>query len=136
VKQLAYAGVPVGISLAPVLPKLTDSAADLDNLIAAAADHGAQWVWTGTLHLEPAVRDVLVSAVQRAFPRVAADYTRVYGASGSGGGARYTPSRYVEAVEQRISELQLRYGLGGPHERRTALAEVPTQPVYVQERLL
>ena len=84
-ERLAAAGVPVGLALAPVLPGLTDAPAALEAVVRAAAEHGAQWLWSGTLHLEPAVRDVLLAALERHFPAAAPGYARVYGEAGAAG---------------------------------------------------
>lgn len=42
VAELAAAGVPVGVFVAPVIPALTD--AELESVMAAAAEAGAQWL--------------------------------------------------------------------------------------------
>jgi DNA repair photolyase len=114
-RRLADAGVPCGLALAPVLPGLTDAPRALEAVVRAAADHGAQWLWTGAVHLEPAVRDWFLGALARHFPRAAPAYVRVYGAAGTLGGARYAPRRYADALAARVAELKARYGLA---ERR------------------
>ncbi len=44
-QRLHEAGIPVGVMVAPVIPGLTDH--ELDRLLAAARDAGAQWAgWT------------------------------------------------------------------------------------------
>lgn len=123
--RLAAAGVPVGLALAPVLPGLTDAPAQLEAVVRAAAEHGAQWLWSGTLHLEPAVRDVLLAALARHFPAVAPAYARVYGEVG-GAGARFTPRWQAERVQARVQALQARYGLA---ERRRPVAPADARPV-------
>lgn len=113
--RLVRAGVPCGIALAPVLPGLTDSPADLEDVVRAAAEHGAQWMWAGAIHLEPVVRDWFIAALERHFPRAVPMYTRVYGAPGSAAGMRYAPRVYAERVAKQVGELKTRYGLA---ERR------------------
>ncbi|HEX2186796.1 MAG TPA: radical SAM protein, partial [Chloroflexota bacterium] len=110
-QRLAAAGVPCGIALAPVLPGLTDAPAALEEVVRAAADHGAQWLWSGAVHLEPEVRDWFVPLLARAFPQAVPAYTRVYGPVGSAGGARYAPREYEARLTRRIGELKARYGL-------------------------
>jgi DNA repair photolyase len=123
--RLAAAGVPVGLALAPVLPGLTDKPDQLAAVVQAAADHGAQWLWSGTLHLEPAVRDVLLAALARHFPAVAPAYARIYGEIG-GAGARYTPRWQAERIQARVRELQARYDLA---ERRRPARQAGERPV-------
>ena len=140
--RLAQAGVPAGLALAPILPRLTDDRRMLEDLVRAAADHGAAWLWSGTLHLEPAARDWLLAALERHFPAAAADYRRVYGGSGDGGGARYTPPAYTQAVGRRLRELQARYGLDDGHRPAPPLgqhaatrAAAPKEPAATQPAL-
>ncbi|MCL4543948.1 MAG: radical SAM protein [Chloroflexi bacterium] len=111
--RIAGCGIPCGIALAPVLPRLTDNLDQLAALLRSAVDHGAQWAWTGTLHLEPAVRDVLLDSVARHFPHLTASYARVYGHRGSRNGARYTPTPYEAALRKRINRFTRDLGLAG-----------------------
>jgi DNA repair photolyase len=129
-RRLAGAGVPCGLALAPVLPGLTDSPAALDELVRAAGDHGAQWLWAGTVHLEPVVRDWFYGRLAGHFPAIVPAYTRVFGGAGEAGGARYAPPRYARALHQRVSEAQVRYGLAGwrrpaPHGSPPGAAAAP-----------
>lgn len=110
-ERLAMAGVPVGLALAPILPGLTDAPAQLEAVVRAAADHGAHWLWSGTLHMEAAVRDVLLEALTRHFPAVAPAFARVYGQVGAAGGARYTPRWETDRIAQQVDTLKARYAL-------------------------
>ena len=105
-ERLAAAGIPCGIALAPVLPRLTDTLSNLEAVVQAAADHGAAWIWSGSLHLEPAVRDWLLDALHQHFPSVTPAYARIYGTPGYDGGARYTPQCYSTALNQRVAEIK------------------------------
>jgi DNA repair photolyase len=53
VRALAQAGLRVGISCSPVVPGITDSPEDLESLIRAAADAGADYVFANPLFLKP-----------------------------------------------------------------------------------
>jgi DNA repair photolyase len=120
-QKLANANVPAGLALAPVLPGLTDAPTQLKSVVRAAADHGAEWVWCSTPHLEPAVRDWFLGVLAHEFPRVAPAYARVYGAPGTPGGARYAPSAYTDRIERWVAELRQSYGLSGssiPRQRQ------------------
>jgi DNA repair photolyase len=110
-RALTAAGVPCGLALAPVLPGITDAPEALEAVVRAAADAGAQWVWAGAVHLEPAVRDWFLGALGRHFPRMVDPYARVFGAAGSAGGARYAPRAYADGLAARVGELKARYGL-------------------------
>jgi DNA repair photolyase len=114
-RRLVDAGIPAGMALAPVLPGITDSPAALDELVRAAADNGATWLWAGAIHMEPAVRDYFLSSLAEHFPEALAPYVRVFGAPGAPVSARYAPKAYVERIRERVGELKERYGLS---ERR------------------
>jgi DNA repair photolyase len=122
-ERLAAAGVACGIALAPVLPGLTDAPAQLEAVVRAAAEHGATWLWSGTLHLEPAVRDWFLEALERHFPRSAAAYARTFGARGEPGGMRYAPKAYADRLSRQVGELKARYGLA--ERRRPAPPQTP-----------
>jgi DNA repair photolyase len=134
-RRLADAGVPCGLAVAPVLPGLTDSHAALEALVAAAAEHGAQWVWAGAIHLEPAVRDHFLACLARHVPDAAAPYERVFGPAGGLEGARYAPKAYAERLATTIGELKEWYGLTrrsrpprGPESSPPAVPAVPAVP--------
>jgi hypothetical protein len=120
-----------------VLPRLTDSTVALEAVVRAAAEHGAQWLWSGTLHLEPPVRDWLLAALQRHFPQSVAAYARVFGTPGDPRRTRYTPPAYSAALGQRVAELKARYGLGeqrqpGSRPAMTAQPDAPPKPAVQQ----
>jgi DNA repair photolyase len=121
-ERLASAGVGCGIALAPILPGLTDAASQLEAVVAAAAEHGAQWLWSGTLHLEPAVRDWFLQSLERHFPASVAAYARTFGARGAAGGVRYAPKAYADALQRQVGELKTLYGLA---ERRRPAPKLP-----------
>lgn len=110
-ERLARAGVPCGLALAPILPGLTDAPAALAAVVQAAAQRGAQWVWSGTLHLEPAVRDHLLTVITAQYPQQANRYAQVFGAVGTAARARYVSTLYGERVGRQVAELRERYGL-------------------------
>ncbi|HET8985078.1 MAG TPA: PA0069 family radical SAM protein, partial [Trueperaceae bacterium] len=55
-RELAAAGVPVGVNMAPIIPGLTDH--EVNDLLAAAADAGAQYARYTLLRLPGAVSDL------------------------------------------------------------------------------
>jgi len=77
-ERLRALGVRTGVLLCPVLPGLTDSPAQLEAVIRAAADHGAVDVGVGALRLAPLVKDHFLPFVDREFPRLSATYRRWY----------------------------------------------------------
>ena len=129
-RALADAGVPCGLALAPVLPGITDAPAALEAVVRAAADAGARWVWSGAVHLEPAVRDWFFGALAPHAPDAVARYERVYGRTGTAEGLRYAPRAYADRLATRVGELKARYGLSG---RDTPEAPGPAAPPRMGE---
>jgi DNA repair photolyase len=74
VRTLAQAGIRVGVSCSPVVPGITDSAKDLESLISAAADAGADYVFANPLFLKPCSAAVFLPFVQQNFPHLAENY--------------------------------------------------------------
>ena len=66
VEQLARAGVPVGIMVAPLIPGLTDE--EMPAILRAARDAGAQWAGYVTLRLPHAVKELFDAWLARHFP--------------------------------------------------------------------
>lgn len=66
IRALADAGIPVGVSLMPVIPGLTDHA--VAPTLQAAHDAGARWSWLGLLRLPGGVGEVFASRLAQALP--------------------------------------------------------------------
>lgn len=110
-RKLADAGVPCGVMIAPIVPGITDSEAQLEDVIAAAADHGASFVSPNVLHLRPGTKEWFMPALREAYPHLTEKYARWYTGS-------YAPKQYTELVIARINELRERWGFsdGRRHE--------------------
>lgn len=65
-RTLAEAGIPVGVSVAPVIPGLTDHL--LPTTLQAAAEAGARWAWMSLLRLPGSVEAVFVERLRAALP--------------------------------------------------------------------
>jgi DNA repair photolyase len=109
-RVLADAGVPCGVMIAPVVPGITDSEAQLEAVIAAAADHGASFVSPNVLHLRPGTKEWFMPALREAYPHLTEKYERWYTGS-------YAPKQYTEQVIAKISELRDRWGFADRHRK-------------------
>src|SRR6266480_1148000 len=67
-RTLREAGVLAGVFMAPVLPGLTDSAASIEAVAAAARDHKAAHFSATPLRLAPHVKEFYMGYVGRAYP--------------------------------------------------------------------
>ena len=66
IEKLSKAGIPVGISIAPLIPGLTDS--DIPNLLQQAKAAGAQYAMMQLLRLPGTVADVFQARLHHALP--------------------------------------------------------------------
>jgi DNA repair photolyase len=77
--RLRDAGLTCGVLVAPVLPGLSDSAASLDAVVAAATEAGASSVSGGmVVYLKPGVREVFLSHLSRTHPELVPRYEAMY----------------------------------------------------------
>ncbi len=104
---LRAAGVRAGLMVAPVIPGITDSLAQLDAIVGAARAAGAEWVHAFPLRLGPASRRTFLPLLAREFPGLVARYERAYARS------RNAPRRYARALSARMEVVRARHGFTG-----------------------
>jgi DNA repair photolyase len=114
VRALAQAGLRVGISCSPVVPGITDSPHDLEDLIRAAADAGADYVFANPLFLKPCSAAVFLPFLQQHFPHLAENYRQRYQ------DRAFLPPAYGKRLSQLIARLREKYQITGT--RRPAYA--------------
>ena len=78
VRALSEAGIRVGLSASPVLPGITDSPKDLEALVRAAAEAGADHVFANPLFLKPCSAAVFLPFLQQNFPHLVENYRARY----------------------------------------------------------
>ncbi|MGH9111686.1 MAG: hypothetical protein ACRDZN_05220 [Acidimicrobiales bacterium] len=104
VEQLNAAGVPCGVLIAPVLPDLSDSPEQLEDVVRACVDAGARSISTVLLHLRPGVKDVFLDRLAETHPHLVASYRRRYR------DRAYAPKADQQAVDTLVRNLVRRYG--------------------------
>jgi len=105
VRQLSAAGISVGVSCSPVLPGITDSPADLEAVIRAAAAAGARHIFGGPLFLKPCSAAVFLPFLERSFPRLVENYRARYKERS------FLPPSYGKRIAQLIASLRQKYGI-------------------------
>lgn len=70
VRTLAEAGVPVGVSMSPLIPGLTDS--EIPSLLGVAREAGARWTFSVMLRMPLAVKPIFIDWLEREEPGRAA----------------------------------------------------------------
>ncbi|HEX6570308.1 MAG TPA: hypothetical protein VF015_14140 [Acidimicrobiales bacterium] len=104
VEQLNAAGVPCGVLVAPVLPRLSDAPEQLEAVVEACVAAGARSISTVLLHLRPGVKDVFLSRLAGTHPHLVADYRRRYR------DGAYAPRADQQAVDGLVRDLVRRHG--------------------------
>ena len=103
VRALAKAGLRVGISCSPVVPGITDSPKDLESLIQAAADAGADYVFANPLFLKPCSAAVFLPFLEQNFPHLAENYRQRYQ------DRAFLPPAYGKRLSQLVTRLREKY---------------------------
>ena len=109
VRALAEAGLRVGISCSPVVPGITDAPADLEALIRAAADSGADYVFANPLFLKPCSAAVFLPFLEQNFPHLAENYRQRYQ------DRAFLPPAYAKRLSVLIGRLREKYKLTRAH---------------------
>jgi len=114
VHTLSKAGLRVGVSCSPVVPGITDSPKDLESLIKAAADAGADYVFANPLFLKPCSAAVFLPFLEQHFPHLAENYRQRYT------DRAFLPPSYGKRLSQLIARLREKYKLTRAPQRGTA----------------
>jgi DNA repair photolyase len=104
VKELREAGLAVGVSVAPLLPGITDRDGEVEEIAAAAKKAGAQWFWSGVLFLMPSSAKQFLPFIREKFPRLAKQYEQWYTRNG------YAPEEYRRRMSERVSRVKRELG--------------------------
>ncbi|MGA9552581.1 MAG: radical SAM protein, partial [Candidatus Sulfotelmatobacter sp.] len=78
VRQLSHVGINVGVSSSPVLPGITDSPSDLEDVVRAAAAAGARHIFAGPLFLKPCSAAIFLPFLEKEFPHLVENYRQRY----------------------------------------------------------
>ncbi|TDW65865.1 DNA repair photolyase [Kribbella pratensis] len=113
IRAIRDAGLPCGVMVAPVLPWLTDSADQLDDLFGQLSEAGATGVTTLILHLRPGVKDWFMAWLARDHPDLVSRYESLY-AHGS-----YAGPSYRKAFEDKARPLLDKHGFGRGSSHRS-----------------
>jgi DNA repair photolyase len=120
VRALAEAGIHVGVNCAPVLPGITDSPAELEALVRAAAQAGAKSIWAHPLFLKPCSEKIFMPFLEQNFPHLVAAYKQRYSARS------FLPAEYSRRISALTHKLCAKYKVGEPATRATQFAQAPS----------
>jgi DNA repair photolyase len=105
-RTLNEAGISCGVLMAPILPYLTDSPAQLEATVEAAAATGAPYISPIVLHLRPGAREWWQAWLRRERPDLLPRYRDLYGDRSD------TPNAYQHEITERVRALADRFGVG------------------------
>ncbi len=98
VARLRAAGVRCGVLVAPVLPGLSDSAAQLEAVVAACTEAGASSISGGQVaYLKPGTREVFFAHLARTHPHLVERYDQLYQGV-------YAPMELRRQVQRRLGD--------------------------------
>ncbi len=119
---LNNAGVGCGVLMAPILPFLTDSPAQLEATVARIAEAGATHVIPLVLHLRPGAREWFFAWLEQHYPDLVPRYRQLY-ARGA-----YAPKPFQRQITERVGDLAERYGVGRSGAARARRITPPSSP--------
>jgi DNA repair photolyase len=103
VRVLAEAGINVGVGMAPILPGVSDDPAQLHDVVVAAREAGARFLWWNVLNLRPGTREHFLEHLARDWPQELARYQRLYA------DRAYLRGPQTAALTAAMNELRSRY---------------------------
>jgi DNA repair photolyase len=129
IRAIRDAGLPCGVMVAPVLPWLTDSVDQLDQLLAQLSEAGATGVTPLVLHLRPGVKDWFMQWLAHDHPALVSRYESLY-AHGS-----YASPSYRKAFDHKIRPLLDKHGFGRTSSHRSTPINGMHRPEPTQQPL-
>jgi DNA repair photolyase len=118
--HLVDAGVKAGVGMAPILPGISDSPEQLEEVVRAAREAGATGIWANVLYLKPGTREHFLEALACDWPEQLERYERLYRSRA------YLPRAEAEPVRRTVAELRRRYGISDRRHLRLEPA-APTE---------
>jgi len=105
VRALSQAGIRVGISCSPVVPGITDAPKDLEAVMRAASEAGADYVFANPLFLKPCSAAVFLPFLEQNFPHLAENYRQRYH------DRAFLPPSYSKRLSDLVNRLREKYRL-------------------------
>ena len=97
-------GINAGVSMAPILPGISDSPESIEAVVEAAAAHGARFLSANLLFLKPGSKEWFMPLIKEAYPHLIPGYSKIYRQT-------YAPRDYTSGVLRVVDEARRRWGL-------------------------
>jgi DNA repair photolyase len=121
VRKLNDAGIPTGVSCAPVLPGITDAPRNLEAVVRATAEAGGKHIFANPLFLKPCSAAVFLPFLEKEFPHLAETYQRRYKERA------FLPKAYGKRISQLMARLREKYGIRHDNRRDSRVNPVFSQ---------
>jgi DNA repair photolyase len=115
VRAIVEAGLPCQVLVAPILPMITDSDEQLDQILGEIAATGATGATAFALHLRPGAREWFMRYLRSHYPQLVEAYAELYGKGA------YVRRSYATDLARRSAVLLRKYGL----DRKTSMLRIP-----------
>ncbi len=112
--KLNQAGIEAGVICAPVLPGITDSPRDLEDLVRATAEAGGKYIYANSLFLKPCSAAVFMPFLDKEFPDLAESYRQRFAEK-----AFLSPA-YRKQLSELMAQLRKKYGIRNHGDRSGA----------------
>jgi DNA repair photolyase len=129
IRAVRNADLPCGVMVAPVLPWLTDSTEQLDDLLDQLSAAGATGVTPLLLHLRPGVKEWFMQWLSHDHPNLVSRYNSLYAH-----GSNASPS-YRKSFAQKLHPLLTKHGFARPSTHRAQPTNGTHPPKPAQEPL-
>jgi DNA repair photolyase len=112
-RKLNEAGVAAGVICAPVVPGITDSSRDLEDLVRAVAQAGGKYIYANPLFLKPCSAAIFLPFLEKEFPQLVESYRQRYGERA------FVSSSYRKRISQLFAKLRVKYRIAGDYGRNS-----------------
>jgi len=121
-RKLNEGGVAAGVICAPVLPGITDSPRDLENLVRAVAQAGGKYIYANPLFLKPCSAAIFLPFLEKEFPDLVESYRQRYGERA------FVTASYRKRISQLFAKFREKYGIRGDYGRNSVSTHPMPQP--------
>ena len=121
-RKLNEGGVAAGVICAPVLPGITDSPRDLENLVRAVAQAGGKYIYANPLFLKPCSAAIFLPFLEKEFPELVESYRQRYGERA------FVTASYRKRISQLFAKFREKYGIRGDYGRNSVRSHHVPQP--------
>ncbi len=122
VRELINAGLNAGVICAPVLPGITDSPRDLEQLVQATVKAGGKYIFANSLFLKPCSAAVFLPFLEKEFPQLVESYRQRYK------DRAFLSAPYRKRLSQLMARLRDKYGLRNHYDRYDRKTEPARDP--------